>query len=66
MKVHDGNETQPEMLNPALRTKNEMFSSIMKPRNDVGAPMNLVVSDQQKLNSMWPNLDLHDAYMPFQ
>lgn len=72
MKVHEGNDNgvQEEMLNLAMRTKNEMFGTIVRPRNEYDAPMNLVLTEQtgvqQKMLSSWPNLDLHDGFAAFQ
>lgn len=68
MKVHEGNDNEPqdEMLNTTMRTKKEMFNSVIRPSNEYDAPMNLVVTEQpnvqQKIQSSWPNLDLHDGF----
>lgn len=68
MKVHEGNNEPP--IGPIGMLNNEMFNSIVQPRNEYDSPMNLVVTEQtsvqQKMYSAWPNLDLHDMYAPFQ
>lgn len=66
MKVHEGNDNEP----PVGMFNNDLFNSIVQPRNEYDSPMNLVVTEQtnvqQKMYSAWPNLDLHDVYAPFQ
>lgn len=70
MKVHEVNdniEPQDDMVNATtMRTKKEMFNSVIRPSNEYDAPMNLVVTEQpnvqQKIQSSWPNLDLHDGF----
>lgn len=68
MKVHEGNDNGvPDEM---FRTKNDTFSSIVRPRTEYDAPMNLVLTEQtgvqQKMLSSWPNLDLHDGFAAFQ
>lgn len=74
MKVHDGadNAAKGDLSNANMRSKNELFNpmAMARPRNEYDAPMNLIVTEQSsvqpKMYTPWPNLGLHDNYVPFQ
>lgn len=75
MKIHDSADsavTRDGLLNANMRSKNEMLNpmAFVRPRNEYETPMNLIVNEQSsvqpKLYTPWPNLGLHDSYVPFQ
>lgn len=74
MKVHDStadfSAASNELLHANMRTKTELFNPMIRPRNEHETPMNLIVTEQSsvqpKMYTPWPNLGLHDSYVPFQ
>ncbi|XP_037048070.1 zinc finger protein 271-like [Bradysia coprophila] len=74
LKMHEStdNAAKDELLHANIRSQNELLNpmAFVRPRNEYEAPMNLIVTEQSsvqpKMYTPWPNLGLHDNYVPFQ